>query len=248
MIIGVQNLSMLVSDDEAYAMTLLANRQARDDVAPAWGMLPPRVTFVPGTAMPSPGLGLDALIGILDDADQAGDLGWHTEGPGARVYGRVFARPVLENGGNALTDGLSVCSVLSHECIEVLGDPACNRWAQSASGTLVAVELADPVESDSYRITIDAGAEKVTGTVSDFALPGWFDPADDSGKTDHCGLTTAPFEVRATGYVIVMDDGQVSEKWGREYPAWRRATKQSPARTSRRNSSVIPAGAPTSLA
>jgi hypothetical protein len=248
-IIGVQNLSTLVSGDDAYAMTLLVDKQLREHVAPAWGLAPPSVLYLSGPAE----FHCDAIIGILDDADQAGDLGWHTEGPDADVYGRVFASPVLQNGGVVLDGQLSVCSVLSHEAIETLGDAACNRWGQQSDGTMVAVELADPVESDSYQMVISGpGIETVTGTVSDFVLPAWFDPDADPGPTDFLGLVTAPFQVRSTGYVIMMAAGSsdVTEQWGEEYPAWKRATKASPdARTSRRDPSLKESFAPpTSLA
>jgi hypothetical protein len=238
MIIGVQTLSHLVSSDDVYAMSLLIDRQLRDHVAPAWGLLPPTVEFLAGP----PGRHYDAIIGILDNADQAGDLGWHSEGPDANVYGRVFAQPVLANGGNALTDELSVCSVLSHEAIEVLGDSACDLWAQQADGTLIARELCDPVESDSYVLAVTSSSgESATGTVSDFVLPSWFDPDAAPGPTDYLGLVTAPFQVRPTGYVIVMSAGSVTEQWGREYPEWRKGTKQSSlARTAQRLKLAVP--------
>lgn len=239
MIIAVQNLSTLVSDQDAYDMTLLCDRQARSHVAPAWSIQPPLVTFMKGGARQK----YDALIGILDDADQAGDLGWHTEGPDADVYGRVFARPVLENGGNALTNPLSVCSVLSHEVTETIGDSSCNAWAQRPDGSLAAWELCDPVEGDSYELTVASeGAEKVTGTVSDFVLPAWFNPdAAPGAALDYLKLLSAPFQVRATGYVISMSGGAVTEQWGAKYPGWRLATKESPtARTARRDGSVVP--------
>ena len=248
MIIAVQNLSTLISSRDAYDMTLLVNRQARDHVAPAWGIRPPQVEFLPvapsalalpaGHATPR----FDAIIGIMDDADQAGALGWHAEGPDASVYGRVFARPVLDNGGDALAAALSVCSVLSHEVAEVIGDSACNRWAQRADGLLVAMELADPVEGDSYRLAISAASgEQVAGTVSDFVLPSWFDPDASAGATDFMGLVTAPFQVRPAGYAIIMSAGSISEQWGEQYPEWRRATKDSPlARTYRRAGRPVP--------
>lgn len=244
MIIGVQNLSTLVSNQDAYAMSMLVNRQARDHVAPAWGMLPPTVRYLPQGAQ---GERHDAIIAILDDADQAGDLGWHADGPDAAVYGRVFARPVLGAGGNALTASLSVCSVLSHEVAEVLGDAACDAWRQRGNGDLVAQELCDPVEGDSYLMTIEApvGAS-LHGTVSDFVFPSWFDEnskPQSSGYMgsplgfDWMGVVLAPFQVRQTGYLIVMSGGTVTEQWGEDYPAWRRLTKAHPAsRTSRRDS------------
>lgn len=232
MIIAVQNLSTLVTDEDAYAMAVLCDRQARRDVAPAWGVQPSQVTFLKQASL----LHYDAIIGILDDADQAGDLGWHTEGPGADVYGRVFARPVLDNGGNALTDALSVCSVLSHEVVETIGDAACNAWAQQADGTLVARELCDPVESDSYLMTVTTEeGTSLSGTVSDFLLPAWFDPDAKGGPYDQMSLLAAPFEVRSDGYVIVMTGGTVTEQWGEKYPEWRKTTKESPlSRTAQR--------------
>ncbi len=245
MIIGVQNFSTLVHSPDAYEMTLLVNRQVRDHVAPAWGLLPPEVVYLSSSS----GIHCDAVIGIFDDAGQAGDLGWHTEAQGGNVYGRVFARPVLDNGGNALTAPLSVCSVLSHEAVETLGDPTCARWAQRADGTLVAYELADPVESDSYQMTITASSgEQITGTVSDFVLPSWFDPEAASGETDYLGLLTSPFVIRPTGYTIEMTAGTISETWGEQYPSWRLATKQNlSARTARRDPAVLGA-VPTRLA
>lgn len=234
MIIGVQNLSSVVSSEDAYAMTLLVDKQVREHVAPAWGIIPPQVRFVTNAGQGSH----DAIIGILDDADQAGDLGWHTEGPDADVYGRVFARPVLANGGNALTNVLSVCSVLSHEVIETLGDPACNGWAQQGDGTLTARELCDPVEAASYTISVTSrNGTTVTGTVSDFVLPAWFDPDAAPGEQlDWLSLLTAPFQVQSDGYVIVMTGGTVTDQWGDRYPEWRKMTKQHPtARTARRS-------------
>lgn len=249
MIIGVQNLSTLVNGQDVYNMVLLVNRQLRDHVAPAWGLLPPGVEFMPTGPQ---GRHYDALIGVLDNADQAGALGWHTEGPDADVYGRVFAQPVLANGGNALSADLSVCSVLSHEAIETLLDSSCDRWAQRGDSSLVAVEGGDPVESDSYRVTIDAASgEQITGTVSDFVLPAWFDPNAAPGSTDYMGLVTAPFQIRPTGYAIVMTGGTVSQTWGEQYPAWRKETKQhETARTARRvnDPSLRPPANQTTLA
>lgn len=238
MIIGVQNLSTLVSGQDAYNMSLLVNRQLRDHAAPAWGLLPPSVIYLPGGPA---GARYDAIIGLLDDADQAGDLGWHTEGPDAKVYGRVFARPVLDNGGNALTNVLSVCSVLSHECLEILGDAACSLWAQSADGTLYARELGDPVESDSYAMEITArDGTWVGGTVSDFVLPSWFDPDAAPGATDYLGKVTSPFEVRPTGYAIVMTGGVISQQWGEKYPGWRMLTKLHPASRTAQRGGIAP--------
>jgi hypothetical protein len=232
MIIGVQNQSSKVSDGDVYNMVLAGDYQLRHHAAPAWGVWPPEVMYLkPGqdvTGLPS---GAN-VITIFDNADQAGDLGYHSENPGGIVWGRVFAEPVLQNGGNALTDALSVCSVLSHELLETVADPACNRWCDTGNGYAVALELADPTESDSYPVTIGS----VTATVSNFVLPPWFDPdAAPASQFDWMALASSPFEVRSTGYVLKLTEGTVSQSFGEQYPAWRKATKESGlARTSRR--------------
>lgn len=127
MLIAVVNESTLVSSQDAYDMCLAVNHQLRHHVAPAWGLVAPELMFATSTPT-TPGT---AAIGILDDADQANDLGWHTESAAGVVYGRTFARPVLDNGGDALTNPLSVASVLSHEACELFLDPSCNLWADA---------------------------------------------------------------------------------------------------------------------
>jgi hypothetical protein len=227
--IFVVNKSTLVTDEDAELMTAAVSLQMHRDFALAWGITPPSVAYL---AQNAPEPGNTVIIAIMDNADQAGDLGWHTEGPNGIKYGRVFAEPVLQNGGNALTNDLSVASVLSHEVMETTGDPACNRWCDTGNGVLVALEVGDPVESDSY--VIPAGGQNVT--VSDFVYPAWFDPGAPAGAVkDHMRLTSEPFEVRPTGYNVTMTEGTVSQVFGREYPEWRKATKKTPtARTQRR--------------
>lgn len=227
MLIGVVNKSNHLSAADAYAMTVLVNQQLRYQAAPAYDRLPPEVRYYKSETDAPAGT---FIIGILDNADQSGDLGWHTIG-----YGRVFVTPILQNGGNALTNELSVCSVLSHECLETFGDLYANSWADLGDGGCYAWELCDPVESDSYEMTVSAGGDSITGTVSNFVLPAWFD-AEGTGPFDWMGLLGSPFEVRPDGYVVAMTDGNITDQWGEKYPVWRKATKSSPSsRTSRRH-------------
>jgi hypothetical protein len=227
--IAVVNHSTLVTNQQAYNMTLLCEWQARYHAAPSYGLTPPVVHYLANENQAPPG---SAVLGIFDNADQAGDLGWHTEGPNGIVYGRVFAEPVLQNGGNVLTDALSVASVLSHETLETLGDSSCNRWCDTGNNMAIAQELCDPVESDAYQLTVGG----ITGTVSNFVMPAWFDPqAPSVSHFDWLELTHAPFQVRPTGYIIQMVEGNVTQHFGEEYPDWRKQTKESElARTARR--------------
>ena len=234
MLITVVNQSTVITPAEAYDMAVLCDFQLRHHVAPAWGLVPGVVVYHDGPLPAAPDG--SAVIGILDDADQAGDLGWHTEASGGVVFGRVFARPVLSNGGDALSRQLSVCSVLSHEVTETFLDPSCDLWADAGNGTCFAREGCDAVESDSYGLSVGTGPHTVAGTVSDFVLPAWFDPnAPSRAKFDYLGLLSGPFQVRSTGYTLTMTEGSVSQTFGAHYPEWRKATKEWPtARTARR--------------
>lgn len=235
--IFLQNQSTLVTDDDVYKMALLIDQQVWHDFCPAWGLQPSHVRYLKKGASVPVG---SAVIIVLDNADQAGDLGWHDE-QNDLVFGRAFAQPVLANGGDVLSGagsspGLSVCSVASHEALEILGDQFCNGWMDSGNGTMSALEMCDPVEGDAYLITLGSTSTgRVTGTVSDFITPAWFNPQATTGPFDFLNLLTAPFAVRPTGYVVTMTDGTVSQTFGEHYPEWRKDTKKHQmARTARR--------------
>jgi hypothetical protein len=209
-------------------MTRACATQLKYHAAPAWGKTPIPVVYATTEATAPPG---SWVIGIFDDSDQAGALGWHTV-EGDVVYGRVFARPVLTHGGDALTKKLSVASVLSHEVLETFVDPFCNDYADVDGHRAIAKEVGDPVEADSYPITV--GGIKVT--VSNFVTQRWFDPQATTGPFDYLGSLTAPFTMTKGGYLIVLQEGRVSQVFGDRHEEWRtRELKQSPlSRTARR--------------
>lgn len=215
MLIAVVNHSTLITNQQVQTMVQACAYQVRYHVDPAWGRSAAVIYYPSDTVVPSG----THIIGIFDNADQPGVLGWHTEDAGESIYGRVFAKPVLDNGGDALTKTLSVASVLSHEVCELLGDPNCNLYAQDANGNLHAVELCDPVETASYPVLV--GTTHVT--VSDFVLPSWFDPdAKLSDKFSYLGRVHAPFTLDHGGYEIWMTaGGNPQQKFGEAYPEWK---------------------------
>jgi hypothetical protein len=228
-LITVVNRSTLVSSADVQLMTRACAYQLRYHAAPAWGKNIMPVVYAASEATAPPG---SWVIGVFDDADQAGALGWHDLGAGDVVYGRVFARPVLDHGGNALTRNLSVASVLSHEVLETFVDPYCNLYADRDGRQSIAVEVGDPVEADSYVVPVSGS--KVT--VSNFVFPRWFDPQATDGPFDQLGRLHGPFTMTSGGYLIVMQDGRVSQVFGSKHEEWRTTElKQSPlSRTARR--------------
>lgn len=207
--IYVTNRSTLVSDAELRLMVTAINIQISLDVAPAWGLVPRPVAFL--TNPPADG----QTITVLDSLDEADALGWHTDDAHG-IYGVVGAKPVLDNGGHPLTGPYSVCSVLSHEVLELFCDPACTSWSDSGRGFLVATEVCDPVQAGVYPIH--------ECTVSDFVTPAFFDP-HARRPFNHLGTLRAPFTLARGGYWVQLAEGRASQRFGEDVPDWVKTVK-----------------------
>lgn len=214
--IAVTNLSTNVSNDEAFAMVRACQKQLTRDVSPAWNAYTAEIRYWPD-ADKAPVTWYPVVL--MDDADQAGALGYHWETPDGRPYGRVFTKISAQYG--------SVSSVLSHEIIELYLDPDCNRYAvDMASNTLYAVEGCDAVEGDSYLID--------NVLVSNFIYPAWFDRTHMAGsRFDHLRMLSGPFTMTPGGYLIYMAGGDEQQRFefllGEDVPTWKRDLKWFPA-------------------
>lgn len=226
--IGILNRSKKVTDDQARYMTEACNRQLRRHVAPAWGRAPIPVFFYRDEDVPNDA---DQIV-ILDTPDLADALGYHSETPKGQVYGKVFVRPILKNGGDILVGNNSVSATLSHEVVEQAIDPDCNLWADDGEGVMYAVEICDPVEANTYIIRVHGHDIHV----SNFVFPEWFDRENhDDARFDQMGLLKAPFTMTDGGYYVIKSSRSEKEVYARRYPAWRRKGKAHPAaRTFRR--------------
>lgn len=236
MLITILNKSKVITNAEAQLMTSACSTQLTRDVAPAWGMLPMEVRFINKGVAP---VGSIPIV-LFDDADQAGALGYHSDGPNGLPYGRVFTKPTMESGAKTVTGPGSVASVLSHEVIELFLDPECNRWADGLDGRSYAFEGCDPVEADYYDVLV--GSTKVC--VSNFVLPAWFDQNPPKGaKFDFLGKLKKPFTMTAGGYVVTRTFGKEKStfarlqlQFGKKYPEWKKAGKAAAAaRTAKRD-------------
>lgn len=223
----VASTSTLVTDPAALPLIVQAvDLQILQDAGPAWGrygnvFFADSVDAIPKDPDVVP-------IVCYDDADQAGALGWHTEELGV-FFGRIFVRPVLDNGGDLYSNpALSLSSVISHEVLETLIDPTVSDWSQRADGTLVAGEVSDPVEQDAYTITV----MDTPIMVSNFVLPAWFDAQSTQGPFDKMGKLTAPFTMTPGGYLVTMSAGPTSQEGARQ--AGREAARSATGRAMRR--------------
>lgn len=223
--IHVVNLSTLVSDEQAQAMVRAVNIQVRGEFARAWDRERDSVHFSSAKSLEGCA---EAVVAICNApaTSEDGILGEHKD-LGDQIVGYVYAAPVIDSGGGVLTvpssapRGCCVSAYLSHEVLELLGNPSVNRWADDELGDAVAMELCDPCEADVYIIEA-AGQDPVT--VSDFVFPAYFDPGSE-GPFDHLGQIKAPFGVAPLGYQIVRD-GSTNKRavWG-VTSEWKAAAK-----------------------
>lgn len=198
------------------------DEQLRLHVGPLWRIIPPRVSYSADGSVPE---GSTPLI-VTDESEHVNALGYHTEANDGQPFGVVMAKTVMDNGGTLITGPNSVSSVLSHEVLEIVGDPAVNLWAAAPTGFEYAVELCDPVEGDSYELL---GVH-----VSNFVLPSWFDAlARPDARFDFLDYLRAPYTMTRNGYLIRAKGDKVELVFGASFPEWKKDVKRR-ARAARR--------------
>ena len=174
-------------DLEVVAWSQAVSKQVQRDVAPIWGSTDTFVEFT-GDEVPD---ACDWILRIVDEVTYAGAAGWHSIDS--------LGRPISEVGINT---GLHPATVMSHEVIEVVGNPFVSRRAMDwRTGYDYAHELCDPVQRDSYLIN--------DIPVSAFVTPAWF--GVERGQTMMLDVnsslvaTGGPFELRPGGYAVRWD-------------------------------------------
>ena len=185
-LIVVTNHSTVVSDKDVAAAVNALQIQISRDFAAIWGI----DAFVQFHAyeVEIP----DAWrIGIFDNADQAGALGYHDLTNSGLPLGKVFAKTSMDNKAS-----WTVC--LSHEGLEMLGDPDLVRAVfvqdSRSGGILYAYEVADAVEDDSLGYEINGVL------MSDFVTPRWFE-VGQTGKMSFRDSVKEPLELAPGGYI-----------------------------------------------
>ena len=213
MLISVVNHSKHLPDADLQAAVRAINRQLEEDFFPHW-QFGARLRMDGAGRAPTqrerkvdlprlPGRRGDAVIYILDKATMSGTEGYH-EGNNADVpYGFVFLDACSTNPG----DGWTVA--LSHEALELVGDPLNNLLVQGPHPVdphrtaIHQFEMCDAVCSEYYVIE---GIE-----VQNFLLPGWFVHKDVQGaRNDFLGRTEpgtslAPFSPAPGGYLMFLE-------------------------------------------
>ncbi len=178
------NQSTVVKDDEVVKVVAALQRQVTEHYYPAWG--------VDAKLVVGDGVGMWKIV-ILDNSDQAGALGYHDLTEEGLPIGKVFAKTDVD-------DGVPWSKTVSHELLEMLGDPGINLVVyREELNQLWAYENCDACEEIMYSID---GV-----VVSDFVFPAWFEDFWDVGQTrfDYCGNIDRPFKLLTGGYIGTFD-------------------------------------------
>jgi hypothetical protein len=203
MIISVINhTSGQIADEELHHAIRAINRQITEDFEPYWSLgamlrLEGRSGSKPQKQNPADMRG-DAVIYVWDQADVPDALGYHDRNNRGIPYGFVFTEL-----SQAVGESWTV--TLSHEALELIGDPEVNLLvagphpANPKLDVFHWYEMCDAVQAETYNID---GVE-----VSNFVLPLYFTGGEElGGRNDflgrsHNGKTLRSFSVNPGGYI-----------------------------------------------
>ena len=143
--VAVLNRSTVATDEEVERITGALQQQVDRDFAPAWGVRT-SLTFLPKGV--TDGWQGRWNVVVLDTSDEANALGYHDLTPDGLPLGKCFAKTDQMVGAQ-----LSV--TMSHELLEMLGDPDVNLQAADENGRIYAYETCDAVEADDIGYDID---------------------------------------------------------------------------------------------
>jgi hypothetical protein len=190
----VINESTVLKDDQVKSTVPALQTQVQRDFAPVWG-IDANITFLPSGSQPPLG---SWWLGVFDDSDQAGALGYHDVTNEGLPLGKVFAGTDMKFGANWTV-------TLSHELLEMLADPEINLTvfdqSNNTTGILYAYEVCDACEADQFGYQIDGI------TVSDFVYPTWFEvfQAGRNVQFDYSKQIRNPFDLLPGGYTNLFD-------------------------------------------
>jgi hypothetical protein len=203
MIISVINhTNGKISDEEVQRTLRAMNRQIKEDFEPYWSL--GATLRLEGKSGKKPNgeeladMRGDAVLYLWDKVNVPNALGYHDRNHKGIPFGFVFTDLSVELGENWTV-------TLSHEALELIGDPEVNLLvagphpAKPSQEVFHWYEMCDAVQAETYKVD---GIE-----VSNFVLPLYFTGGDEiGGRNDflgriHNGKTLKSFGVNPGGYV-----------------------------------------------
>jgi len=206
MIISVINHTRDIADEEIHGALRAINRQIEFDFKPYWnlgGTL--RLEGRSGKRLNRETLSDmrgDAILYLWDEEDVDDALGYHDKNHRGIPYSFIFTKLAKELGEKWTV-------TLSHEAIELIGDPQVNLLVlgphpETGKKVFHWYELCDAVQAESYAI------DEIE--VSNFVLPLYFTSGEERagrndflGRRDKDGKTLESFKTKEGGYIGFFD-------------------------------------------
>ena len=206
MIISLINHSKVITDEQVQEVIRAINRQLKEDFEPYWSFS--ATLRLEGPIGKRPGLSSfsdmrgDAVLYLVDGVNSLGATGWHLANYGDIPYGIVFLGLCAK-----IKEAWSI--TLSHEALELVGDPMCNLLVQGNDPldrrrrVFHLFEMCDAVQAENY--SIDGVA------LSNFVLPSYFSLGEQPGRrNDFLGRsykdkTLESFGMNPGGYLNILD-------------------------------------------
>ncbi len=218
----IANISTSIDDPTMASVAAALGVQVSRDFGPEWSVAASvsSTRLALGGAQAPINTATDAIIYIGDAAQDptvgvGNAYGYHFDNYGHIPYGFVFLDVCAKYG-----DVWS--ATLSHEVLELLGDPtaattvtgpAPQGASSAAANVFYALEVCDPTQGDTY--VIDGVV------VSNFVTKTYFNMAGGSVRTNFLSLALAPFGLRPGGYLQYQDDAGAHQVWGSQVSAQR---------------------------
>ena len=194
------NQSSAITATEVARIAQACHSQLQNEVALAWGIKDPLTV----TAAASAGPGSYPFFLVDNIPEAPGALAYHWVQENGVPAGKIGVKTTQSAGE-------SVSSATSHEAVELQCDIYCATWSFSNRlRCLVATEACDPVQSETYSITVDGTAVQV----SNFVTPSYFTDNALGSTLDHLGSLNQTFAVAHGGYQIQMKAGRVHNAFG----------------------------------
>ena len=208
----IANVSTQVGDAAFQAAVAAIGKQVNEHFQPEWAIgasLTPTTISLKGKKAPTQ-KGADAVIYLGDSAADPtigvkGALGYHSANNKKVPYGFVYL-DICEKYGESWS-----CT-LSHEVLELLGDPDAAMTVsgpapKGVKGTVYYdLEVCDPTQGDSYSID--------SVEVSNFVGKSYFGLSGGGGATNYLKLPLKPFGVRPKGYFQYEKSGRAHQIQG----------------------------------
>ena len=219
----IANVSATITDAELQAAVAAIGKQVTENFQPEWRI---------GAALKSVAIPLkgkkapvqkdaDAVIYVGDSSEDpttgvSNALGYHSANNKKIPYGFIYL-DICKQAGEVWT-----CT-LSHEVLELLGDPDAAMTvtgpAPKGKGTVYYdLEVCDPTQGDSYSID--------NVVVSNFVGKKYFGLSGGTGNTNFLKLPLKAFGVRPGGYLQYEKGGRAHQIFGKQVTTTQKKAKK----------------------